>query len=84
MARYSVFIHEDALDSIPKSGKQHRLIMNFIRGLAEDPHLRGDYAEADDAGRQLEVKIVGRYALTYWADHAVKEVKVVHVQPAGR
>jgi hypothetical protein len=38
---------------------------------------------ADDVGRSLEVKIVGPYAITYWADHAVKEIKVINVEPAG-
>ena len=84
MRRYSVFIHEDVLASAPKSGAQQHLVMDFIRGLADNPHLPGDYTEQDETGRALEIKIVGRYAVTYWADHPVKEIKVVHVQIAGR
>jgi len=84
MRRYSVFIHEAVLSSAPKAGAQHRLVMDFIRSLAEDPYHEGDFRDRDEVGRPLEVKIVGRYAITYWADHAVKEVKVLHIQLADR
>jgi hypothetical protein len=58
--------------------------MDFVSSLAEDPHSRADYTEPDPSGRTLEVKIIGRHAITYWLDHAVKEVKIVYLQPSGR
>jgi hypothetical protein len=58
--------------------------MDFIRGLATAPNSRGDFTERDASGRELDVKIVGRYAVTYWTDHAVKEIKVVDVRPADK
>jgi len=45
MRRYSVFIHEGVLSSAPKAGVQHRLVMDFIRSLAEDPYHEGDFAD---------------------------------------
>ena len=30
----------------------------------------------------VEVKLVGAIAVFYWADHAVKEVKIVDLHPA--
>jgi hypothetical protein len=58
--------------------------MDFIRSLAVDPHSTGDFAERDEAGRTVYVKIMGRFAITFWADHAVSEVKVTHIQPADK
>lgn len=58
-------------------------ILKFIRRIAEDPYLPGDFKDSDEIGRPLEVKLVGQYAITYWADHAVKEIKVINVEAAG-
>ena len=56
--------------------------MRFIRSLADAPNTPGDYAEKDDAMRAHQVKIIGGYALTYWADDAAKAVMVVAARPA--
>jgi len=84
MLRYSVFIHEDVINSLPRSERQRRSIMNFISSLGDNPYSRADYTERDVSGRDLEAKIVDHYAILYWVDHAVKEVKVVHFQSAGK
>ncbi len=84
MVRYSVFLREEAHATAPKSGVQRSMVMEFIRSLADDPFQSGDFHEHDSVGRRLEVKIVGRYAVTFWSDHPVKEVKVVHIRLADR
>jgi hypothetical protein len=84
MRPYAVFIHEGALATSPKSGEAKRAVMDFIRGLAESPNTLGDFSEPDESGRMVQVKIIGRYAITFWADHAVSEIKVTHIQPADK
>ena len=44
--------------------------------------MKGDYEETDEVGRPVQIKVVGFYALTYWADHAVSEIKVIKVEKA--
>jgi hypothetical protein len=47
-------------------------------------HFRsGDYVERDKIGRPLQVLILGRQAVFFWADHAVKEIKIIDLKPAG-
>lgn len=58
--------------------------MSFIRWLAENPHTPGDFTDRDETLRTRQVKIIGRYALTYWVDEPVKAVMVVNVRPADR
>jgi hypothetical protein len=58
--------------------------MSFIRSLAENPRLPGDFTDRDDSLRTRQIKIIGRYAITYWADDPAKAVMVVGVQPADR
>ena len=65
----------------PNKGERHR-ILAFIESLANNPERIGDYTEYDDASRPVQIKIVGDYALTYWVDHAVKEVKVTKIEKA--
>jgi hypothetical protein len=60
------------------------MILSFLESLSSDPFRRGDYEEHDDVGRPVQIKIIGNFALTYWTDHAVKEVKVTRVERADR
>ena len=51
------------------SAGRQLLYMDFIRALAANPHSMGDFAETDEVGRTVYVKILGRFAITFWADH---------------
>jgi hypothetical protein len=84
MRPYQVYINQEALVSAPRSGAQRKAVMAFIRSLADEPYRSGDFAERDEVGRAVQVKIVGRFAVTYWADHPVLEVKVTHIKPADK
>ena len=84
MRPYAVFIHEQALASTPKSGAAARQVMAFIRSLAQNPDAPGDFSERDESGRTVQVKIIGRFAVTFWADHPVSEDKVTHIKPADQ
>ena len=84
MRPYQVYINQEALDSAPRAGPPRKAVMDFIRSLAGDPHCSGDFAEKDEVGRTVYVRIVGRYAVTFWPDHAVSEVKVTHIKPADK
>ena len=80
--RYAVFIHDSLVPLAPKSAIERRRLMELIRLLGDHPFTRGDFREADPDGRNREVKIVGRYSVSWWADHAVKEIKVTNIQLA--
>jgi hypothetical protein len=84
MQPYAVYINQKALASAPRSGTQRTLVMGFIYSLGGNPFINGDFSETEHIGRQVQVKVVGRYAITYWADHAVCEVKVTHIKPADQ
>ena len=84
MRPYAIYINEAALASAPKSGGQRQKVMDFIRSLADNPNAIGDFSEKDGAGRTMQVKVIGRYALTFWADHAVSEIKVTHIKLADQ
>ena len=84
MRVFAVFINEQALAAAPHSGKQRESVMKFIRSLADNPNTAGDFTEKDSASRIVQVKVIGRYAVTFWADHAVSEIKVTHIKSADK
>ncbi len=82
MSRYKVYINQEVLFSAPRSGSQRQQVMAFISSLGNDPYCLGDFSETDKTGRTVQVKIVGRFAITFWPDHAVSEIKITHIKPA--
>lgn len=79
---YEVYLHLGALDSAPSNKSQRRKVMNFIRSLQSAPFTESDYVDHDPSDRQRQIKMIGDYAITYWADHAAKIVMIVDVCPA--
>ena len=79
---YDVYLHERLLACAPRSGRSRERIMDFVRSLADNPFQRANYEDADPAGHSVGVKLVGRFAVTYFVDHAVREVKIVNIEPA--
>ena len=81
---YKVLISIEILHVKRPSRRDRELILKFLESLSNDPNKRGDYEERDHVGRQVQIKIVGDFALTYWADHPVKEIKVIRIEKADR
>jgi mRNA-degrading endonuclease RelE of RelBE toxin-antitoxin system len=84
MGAYNVYLHLDLVEVVPARGEQRRLIMSFVRWLADNPNTVGDFTDRDESLRTRQIKIIGRYAVTYWVDDPVKAVMIVDVQVADR
>jgi len=84
MTSYSVYVESGVAESLLrlKTKDRERLLRAFHQ-LRSDPFVDGDYVERDDIGRPIQVLLVGRHAIVFWADHAVKEVKILDLKPAG-
>ncbi len=59
--------------------EEQRIWLQIFRTLAGNPFVRGEWHTTDPTGRVLETKVMDDLAVTYWADHAVKEVRIVEV-----
>lgn len=57
-------------------------IMRFLESLSSDPFQKGDYQDRTPEGRDVQVRVIGSHAVLYWADHPVREVKVVDLVQA--
>ena len=84
MALCRVFLAKEIVAQLRDCRSREReSITRFFDQIADDPFGAGDFVEQDDAGRDIQVTLIGRFALYFWSDHAVKEVKVVGMKIAG-
>jgi mRNA-degrading endonuclease RelE of RelBE toxin-antitoxin system len=85
MPPYRVLIAKEVIASLANfSRREKQRVTQFFETLADDPYRAGDYVEQDETGRPIQVLVVGKIALWFWSDHAVKEVKVLDLKSAGR
>jgi hypothetical protein len=83
MAPYEIFLRSEAIEALSGiRGVSRKLIVVFIDSLASDPLQAGDYSVQDSTGRDICIKILGSYAVTYWADHPVKEIRITDIRSA--
>jgi hypothetical protein len=75
-----VWQEEAALALAGGSPRDQRRILDWVDGLKAHPTRPGDYQERDTAGRVNEVTLVGEWLITYWADHAAREVRIVRLE----
>ena len=55
-------------------------LLRIFQHLAHAPAQRGDYVQRCSGGRELQVKRFGKWLITFWPDHAVKEMRVVDLK----
>ena len=77
---YDIFMKRPVHESLKRlKGSKKRAIEKFIDYLSDNPFEIGDFSESDDIGRQIYCKVIKNYAITYYPDHAVKEIKVIEL-----
>ncbi len=85
MARnYRVLLDIEVIGVIPKSGRRRKSVLSFIKGLSQFAHVGGGFEVSDpETQRIFQVTAVAGFAITWWADEAVNEVKVVDIRPTN-
>ena len=61
---------------------ERRVLDRAFQFLVDHPHFSSGYQERDGNGRLMEILLRSRFAITFWTDHAVKEVRVVRIEEA--
>lgn len=60
-------------------GRQRKLI-GLLFQLADNPSQIGDYSEPDNTGRDVQFILIRDLLITFWADHAVRELRIVAIE----
>ncbi len=80
---YSLYVRHEIFLRLKKvSSRQRERVLSFLDSLERDPFQPGDYETLSPDGRPIQTKIVGPFAVLFWTDHAVSEIKVVDFVPA--
>lgn len=82
---YEVYLRREAFEFLRQQRNDERdRLLSALQALGRDPYRPGDFTERDQSGRDIEVLIFRQHAVLYWADHAVKELKVIEMRYADR
>jgi len=68
----------EVLRSMPRAGR--RRVEEFLQRLTRQPSLSGDFEAPAEDGRTHQAKIVGDWLVSYWPDHAVREVRLSEIE----
>ncbi|MGH8018837.1 MAG: hypothetical protein ACREIA_11175 [Opitutaceae bacterium] len=81
MAAYELVLSEAAaMALVAASRTEQRRLSALLDRLKADPFRRGDLQERDAQGRANEIWVEGDWIVTYWPDHAVREMRVVRIE----
>ena len=82
---YEVYLRREVFEFLRRCRRDEREpLLTLLGALGRDPYRQGDFTERDRSGRDIEVLVFHRFAILYWADHAVKELKITEVRYADR
>ena len=83
MAAYEVILHPQAWHVLGSTqGMGRRQLLTVLERIAADRFRTGDLQQRDLTGRAHEVVLLDDWLVTYWPDHAVKEIRVVALERA--
>lgn len=81
MAAYEIILHPQAWTTLAAVNRQERhRLRAILDDLAIDPFRSGDFQQRDIAGRRHEVVVFGDWLVTFWVDHAVREIRIVALE----
>lgn len=82
---YEIFLRSEAIVALRAIRPSARAVVSkFIDSLATEPFSEGDYSVKDHAGRDIHIKVVAEWAVTFWSDHPAKEIKIIDIRSADR
>ncbi len=60
--------------------RERKALLDCFELLARNPNAESDWVVTDATGRLNYRRAVGRFLVTYWTDHAVREVRIVKLE----
>jgi hypothetical protein len=78
---YQPAFSEQALEALLEADRAQRAVVRAaVLRLCRTPGQTGDYCVLDDTGRPLNVVLIDGAVITFWADHAVRELRVALIE----
>lgn len=81
MSSYGYALGDEAVHAFTSLPPRRReKLLRVLEHLARFPSQEGDYQETGTSGRLYEVQLSDDLLLTWWVDHAVREVRIVRIE----
>ena len=78
---YRAVVHGEAVKLLLACpARERRLLLRLLEQLEANPFREGDFRVKDETERLQQVTGVAGFLVTYYADHAVKEVRVTEIE----
>ena len=61
------------------SKPKQKQVLRLLFQLAELPGQLGDYSTREEGAREIQHLMVGDWHFSFWADHAVRELRVTEI-----
>jgi hypothetical protein len=82
---YQYVLDGDVLEEfLRRSIRQREKLLTVFRLLADNPFQRGEFCFRDSTSREIQRNRFGDWTISFWSDHAVKEVRIVGIQRIKR
>jgi len=81
MSDYRYALGDEAVHAFTAlSPRSREKLLRLFDLMARHPHQPGDHQEAGVADRFYEIALKNDVLLTWWVDHAAKEVRIIRIE----
>ncbi len=81
MESYDYALGAEAVHAFTSRGiRERECLLKIFDDLARHPFQPGDFREPGLTGREYEVKLSDTVLVTWWVDHAAREVRIVPLE----
>jgi hypothetical protein len=60
--------------------RERKILLDCFERLARSPNTVSEWVVQDETGRSNYRLVAGRFLVTFWTDHAVREVRIVKLE----
>ncbi len=68
----------DTFSTLPRREREE--LFRIFRSLANNPFQIGDFVRRSTSGRDLQIKRIGRWQVTFWRDDPVMEIRILELE----
>jgi hypothetical protein len=78
---YALVLSEPAAMMLATATRaEQRRLAVILDQMKADPFRQGDLRESDAQGRINEIIVADEWIVTYWPDHAVREIRIMRLE----